>query len=175
MPLATIPLREPQKSTRERDIQLDAFWMQAPRCPLSSPPVPRRVFLRFGEEKGNFGRSKGRSFRGPVDCQKYSDVGTRWDRIVERGVLHRGGTERGTARGLHFAFMEFHGAGVNQKFRAPDNIKPSSLVLPSREKSVYNPPSWDKVIWRRILAKDDVDDYGREAAGLRLDKGVKPA
>lgn len=23
------------------------------------------------------------SFRGPVDCQKYSDVGTRWDRIME--------------------------------------------------------------------------------------------
>lgn len=35
---------------------------------------------------------------------KYSDVGTRWD-----------SEER--ARGLHFAFMEFHDARVNQKFR----------------------------------------------------------
>ena len=53
MPLATIPLPEPQKSTGERDIQLDAFWMQALRCPLSSPPVSQTRVSPAGEEKGN--------------------------------------------------------------------------------------------------------------------------
>lgn len=51
-----------------------------------------------------FGGSNGSKAEVSALPSKYSDVGTRWD-----------SEER--ARGLHFAFMEFHDARVNQKFR----------------------------------------------------------
>ena len=65
------------------------------------------VFLRW--EDGVTGRllfGGGNGSKAEVSAlpSKYSDVGTRWD-----------SEER--ARGLHFAFMEFHDARVNQKFR----------------------------------------------------------
>lgn len=51
-----------------------------------------------------FGGGNGSKAEVSALPSKYSDVGTRWD-----------SEER--ARGLHFAFMEFHDARVNQKFR----------------------------------------------------------
>lgn len=51
-----------------------------------------------------FGGGNGSKAEVSALPSKYSDVGTRWD-----------SEER--ARGLHFAFMEFHDARINQKFR----------------------------------------------------------
>lgn len=89
------------------------------------PPLPpKRESTQRWESTTFFGRTYSYFFDGktgwPAVCysgggngskaevsalpSKYSDVGTRWD-----------SEER--ARGLHFAFMEFHDARVNQKFR----------------------------------------------------------